>query len=127
MQQQISPVNFERLYDVEMNVTVRFGKTQMPLRDVVRFGVGSMIELNRTVDEPVELLVNDSPFAHGEVVVIDGYYGVRITDIGSEEDRSRKIMSEPTPMPEPEPVMAPVEEDVEAPAAAEEEPGEVAE
>lgn len=127
MQQQVSPVNFERLYDVEMNVTVRFGKTQMPLRDVVRFGVGSMIELNRTVDEPVELLVNDSPFAHGEVVVIDGYYGVRITDIGSEEDRSRKIMSEPTPMPEPEPVMAPVEEDVEAPAAAEEEPGEVAE
>ena len=127
MQQQISPVNFERLYDVEMNVTVRFGKTQMPLRDVVRFGVGSMIELNRTVDEPVELLVNDSPFAHGEVVVIDGYYGVRITDIGSEEDRSRKIMSEPTPMPEPEPVMALVEEDVEAPAAAEEEPGEVAE
>ena len=127
MQQQISPVNFERLYDVEMNVTVRFGKTQMPLRDVVRFGVGSMIELNRTVDEPVELLVNDSPFAHGEVVVIDGYYGVRITDIGSEEDRSRKIMSEPTPMPDPEPVMAPVEEDIESAVTDQEEPGEVAE
>lgn len=127
MQQQVSPVNFERLYDVEMNVTVRFGKTQMPLRDVVRFGVGSMIELNRTVDEPVELLVNDSPFAHGEVVVIDGYYGVRITDIGSEEDRSRKIMSEPTPMPEPEPVMAPVEEDIESAVTDQEEPGEAAE
>lgn len=97
MQQQITPINFERLYDVEMNVTVRFGKTQMPLRDVVRFGVGSMIELNRTVDEPVELLVNNSPFAHGEVVVIDGYYGVRITDIGSEEERSQSIMAEPTP------------------------------
>lgn len=109
-----------------MNVTVRFGKTQMPLRDVVRFGVGSMIELNRTVDEPVELLVNDSPFAHGEVVVIDGYYGVRITDIGSEEDRSRKMMAEPTPMREPERVTAPAEVSVEAPADLDE-PSEVAE
>ncbi|MFT3743034.1 MAG: flagellar motor switch protein FliN [Pyrinomonadaceae bacterium] len=131
MQQQVTPVNFERLYDVEMNVTVRFGKTQMPLRDVVRFGVGSMIELNRTVDEPVELLVNDSPFAHGEVVVIDGYYGVRITDIGSEEDRSRKIMSEPTPMPAPEQFGAPAgtlaDEPAEEPIADQEETGEVAE
>ncbi len=93
-QQEISPLSFERLYDVEMDVTVRFGKTNMPLRDVVRFGVGSMIELNRTVDEPVELLVNNTPFAHGEVVVIDGYYGVRITDIGTEEERSQKLMPE---------------------------------
>lgn len=95
-QQEISPVSFERLYDVEMDVTVRFGKTNMPLRDVVRFGVGSMIELNRTVDEPVELLVNNTPFAHGEVVVIDGYYGVRITDIGTEEERSQKLMPDTT-------------------------------
>lgn len=112
MQQEISPVNFERIYDVEMNVTVRFGKTQMPLRDVVRFGVGSMIELNRTVDEPVELLVNDSPFALGEVVVIDGYYGVRITDIGTEEERSRKIMAEPTPAPAIPDIKAPAPSEV---------------
>lgn len=85
--------NFDRLFDVEMNVTVRFGKTQMPLRDVVRFSVGSMIELNRTVDEPVELLVNNHPFAHGEVVVIDGYYGVRITEIGSTEERTQTLGS----------------------------------
>lgn len=109
MQQEISPVNFERLYDVEMNVTVRFGKTQMPLRDVVRFGVGSMIELNRTVDEPVELLVNNSPFAHGEVVVIDGYYGVRITDIGTEEERSQQIMADaPSITPPVAPQTAPL-------------------
>ena len=112
MQQEISPINFERLFDVEMSVTVRFGKTQMPLRDVVRFGVGSMIELNRTVDEPVELLVNNSPFAHGEVVVIDGYYGVRITDIGTAEERSQKILAEPvphipSPLPTPSSVPAP--------------------
>ena len=85
--------NIERLMDVEMNVTVRFGKTEMPLREVVRFGVGSMIELNRSVDEPVELLVNNYPFAHGEVVVVDGYYGVRITEIGTPEERSQTLLS----------------------------------
>lgn len=85
--------NMDRLLDVEMNITVRFGKTETPLRDVVRYGVGSMIELNRTVDEPVELLVNNYPFARGEVVVIDGYYGVRITEIGTAEERSRTLMS----------------------------------
>lgn len=83
--------NIERLLDVEMNVTVRFGKVEIPLREVVRFGVGSMIELNRTVDEPVELLVNNFPFALGEVVVIDGYYGVRVTEIGSPEERTLSL------------------------------------
>lgn len=85
--------NIDRLLDVEMDVTVRFGRTEVPLREVVRFGVGSMIELNRSVDEPVDLLVNNYPFARGEVVVVDGYYGVRITEIGSEEDRSRTLMN----------------------------------
>jgi len=90
-----SALKIERLLDVEMNVTVRFGTTEMPLREIVRFGVGSMIELDRTVDEPVELLVNNYPFAQGEVVVIDGYYGVRVTEIGSPEERSRTILSNP--------------------------------
>ncbi len=85
--------NIERLLDVEMNVTVRFGKTEIPLRDAVNFGVGSMIELNRSVDEPVDLLVNNFPFARGEVVVIDGYYGVRVTEIGSPEERSQTLFS----------------------------------
>lgn len=91
MEANLQANNIDRLLDVEMNVTVRFGKADVPLSDVVRYGVGSMIELNRSVDEPVELLVNNYPFARGEVVVIDGYYGVRVTEIGSEEDRSRTL------------------------------------
>jgi flagellar motor switch protein FliN/FliY len=79
--------NITRLLDVEMNVTVRFGSTQLPLRDLADFGVGSMIELDRSVDEPVEVLVNNVPFASGEVVVVDGYYGVRIGEIVSPCDR----------------------------------------
>lgn len=93
MQEQENIKNIERLMDVEMNVTVRFGTTEISLRDVVRFGVGSMIELNRAVDEPVELLVNNYPFARGEVVVVDGYYGVRVTEIGSAEERSETLLS----------------------------------
>ena len=92
MDENESAKNIERLLDVEMNVTVRFGVATMPLRDVVRFGIGSMIELNRTIDEPVELLVNNFSFARGDVVVVDGYYGVRITEIGTTEERSRTLL-----------------------------------
>ncbi len=82
------PRNIERLLEVELEIIVRFGTTSMPLRDVVRLGTGTMIELNRGVDEPVELLVNNRQLARGEVVVIDGYYGVRITEIGGATERA---------------------------------------
>lgn len=93
MSNELAVNNIDLLLDVEMDVTVRFGLTEMPLGEIVRIGIGSMIELNRTIDEPVELLVNGSPFALGEVVVVDGYYGVRIVDIGTAEERSRTLIS----------------------------------
>ncbi|MDX6382458.1 MAG: flagellar motor switch protein FliN [Blastocatellia bacterium] len=83
-----APRNIERLLGVELDVVVRFGITNVPLRDVVRMGVGTMIELNRAVEEPVELLVNGRSLARGEVVVVDGYYGVRITEIGPASKRA---------------------------------------
>jgi flagellar motor switch protein FliN len=82
-----APRNIDRLLDVEMEIVVRFGLTHLPLRELVRLGSGSMIELNRAVDEPVELLVNGRHLARGSVVVVDGYYGVRITEIGEAEER----------------------------------------
>ncbi|MEW6732486.1 MAG: flagellar motor switch protein FliN [Acidobacteriota bacterium] len=85
------PRNIERLLGVELEVVVRFGSTKMPLSEIVRMGTGSMIELNRTVDEPVELIVNDRPLARGEVVVIDGYFGVRITEIIATGERTRQL------------------------------------
>lgn len=90
--EETMPKNIDRLLDVELDVVVRFGVTNMPLRDVVRMGVGTMIELNRAIDEPVELLVNGRPLARGEVVVVDGYYGVRITEIGAPAERARTIL-----------------------------------
>ena len=88
-----APRNVERILDVEMDVVVRFGSKDLPLRDVVRFGIGTMIELERNVDEPVELLVNGYPYARGEVVVVDGYYGVRVTEIGTPEERSQSLIT----------------------------------
>jgi flagellar motor switch protein FliN len=88
VRQEEAPRNIDRLLEVELDVVVRFGMTHIPLRDIVRMGVGTMIELNRAVDEPVELLVNGRLLARGEVVVVDGYYGVRITEIGSPAERA---------------------------------------
>lgn len=85
---EAAPRNIERLLEVELDVVVRFGVTNIPLRDVVRMGVGTMIELNRAVDEPVELLVNGRQLARGEVVLVDGYYGVRITEISPASERT---------------------------------------
>lgn len=84
--------HLERLLDVELEVVVRFGVTSLPLRDVVRLGIGTMLELNRMVDAPVEILVNERPLAHGDVVVIDGYYGVRITSIGTQNERALSLL-----------------------------------
>ena len=86
-QRREEPRNIDRLLDVELEIIVRFGVTNIPLREMVRMGNGSMIELDRAVDEPVELLVNGRHLARGSVVVVDGYYGVRITEIGEAEDR----------------------------------------
>jgi flagellar motor switch protein FliN len=94
--------NINRLLDVEMNITVRFGSTRVPLRDVANFGVGSMIELDRNVDEPVALLVNNAPFAEGEVVVVDGYYGVRVTKLVSAcEQENNSVISHQPAVSEP--------------------------
>jgi flagellar motor switch protein FliN/FliY len=83
--------NMDLILDVELGVTVSFGETRMPLRDVVKLGVGSVIELDRGVNDPVTILVNDKPVATGEVVVIDGNYGVKVLEVESTADRIRSL------------------------------------
>lgn len=75
------------LLDVELPVTVSFGRAQLPLQDVLKLSAGSIVELNRTISEPVELIVNNCVIALGEVVVVEGNYGVRIRQIASRENR----------------------------------------
>lgn len=83
--------NLEMLLDLEMEVTVSFGQTEMPLDDVLKLSVGSIVELNCQASDPVEVLVNDTVIARGEVVVIDSNYGVRITDVSSRKERIQTI------------------------------------
>jgi len=67
--------------DVELNVSLRFGQRQLPLREVLELTNGSIIELDRMVDEPVELFLDGKLIARGEAVVVDGNYGLRVTEI----------------------------------------------
>jgi flagellar motor switch protein FliN len=69
------------LMDMEMPVLVRFGSTRMLLRDLLALNAGSVVEFRRTPEDPVELLVNGRVVARGMVVVVQGNYGVRITEI----------------------------------------------
>ncbi len=79
------------LLDVDLPVSISFGKTHLAMRDVIKLTTGSIVELNRGVNEPVEVLVNGSLVARGEVVVVEGNYGVRILEIASRQDRMRTL------------------------------------
>ncbi|MGA3008812.1 MAG: flagellar motor switch protein FliN [Terracidiphilus sp.] len=74
-------VNLDLVMDVELNVTLRFGQRRLALREVLELTTGSVIELDRQVEEPVELLLEGKIIARGEAVVIDGNYGLRVTEV----------------------------------------------
>ena len=79
--------NMDLLMDVSLEVSVELGRTSRKIKEILEFGPGSIIELNRLVGEPVDVLVNGKFVATGEVVVIDENFGIRITDIINPEDR----------------------------------------
>lgn len=71
-------VDLSLIAGVSMEVSVRLGTAQVPLRDLLAIGPGSVIELDRATDSPVEVLVNGTVVAFGEIVVVDGEFAVRI-------------------------------------------------
>lgn len=77
----IDPANLQLVMDVELSVSLRFGQCQLPLREILDLASGSVIELDRDVDDPVELLLDGKVIARGEAVIVDGNYGLRITEI----------------------------------------------
>jgi flagellar motor switch protein FliN/FliY len=79
------------LLEVDLPIGVSFGRTQMRLKEALKLTTGSIVELNRSVTEPVEIIVNNCVIARGEVVVVDGNYGVRILEIISREERLRTL------------------------------------
>lgn len=76
-----SPHGIELLKDVELTVQAELGKTKRLVKDILRLQVGSVLQLEKEAGEPVDILVNNKAIARGEVVEMDGQYGVRITEI----------------------------------------------
>ena len=88
---QVDTGNLDLLMDIELPVMVRMGQTEMQLGDLLKLTPGSILELNRAADAPVELLVNSKLIAKGEVVVVDGNFAFRITEIESTDTRIRSL------------------------------------
>jgi flagellar motor switch protein FliN/FliY len=81
--------NLDILKDIELQVTLRFGSAQMSLKDLAGLNSGSVIELDRALADPVEVLVGGHVIAHGEPIVVEGVYGIRISEIASRQERLR--------------------------------------
>lgn len=84
--------NIDLIMDVPLEITVVLGRTKKNIRDVLSFSTGSLIQLDKLADEPVEILVNGKKVAYGEVVVVDESFGVRITSIVSSKERVMNLV-----------------------------------
>jgi flagellar motor switch protein FliN/FliY len=76
-----SPANLEVLLDVPVKVTVELGSCQMPMREVLQLNSGSVVQLDKIAEAPVDLYVNQKRIAHGEVVVVEDRLGIKITKV----------------------------------------------
>ena len=79
------------LYDIELDATLQFGSRQMSLREVLELGPGDVVELERHVSDPVDLVVGDRIVARGEVVVVSGNFALRITEVATPQMRLESI------------------------------------
>lgn len=86
-----SEVNLELVLDIPVNISLRVGSTEVSIRDLVKLVEGSVIALDRDASEPMDVLVNGTLIAHGEIVVVDDRFGVRLTDVVSPLERIEKL------------------------------------
>ncbi|MDF2504146.1 flagellar motor switch phosphatase FliY [Clostridium sp.] len=85
------PKNIDLILDVPLDISVVLGRTKKNIKEILNLGTGSLIELDKLAEEPVEILVNGKKIAYGEVVVVDENFGVRITGIVNNTDRIRSL------------------------------------
>ncbi len=76
-----APPNFEILLDIPVNLSVELGSCNLSMQEVLQLGVGSVVQLDKTADAPVDLFVNRKLVARGEVVVVDDRFGIKVTEI----------------------------------------------
>ena len=80
--------NLDIVLDVPVNLTVELGSCLMPMRDVLQLNIGSVVQLDKIADEPVQLSVNRKLVARGEVVVVENRFGIKITELVTSATRS---------------------------------------
>ena len=86
------PINIDLIMDLPLQVVVELGRTKMLINDLLQIGQGSVIELNKQVGEPLDVLVNGKLVARGEVVVVREKFGIRITDVISPIERIKQLV-----------------------------------
>lgn len=86
-----NPINFDVIMDVPVNISMEIGRTSINIRNLLQLNQGSIVELDRLAGEPLDVLVNGTLIARGEVVVINEKFGVRLTDVISPAERLRKL------------------------------------
>lgn len=79
------------ILDISVNLSLEVGKTKISIRDLLKLNQGSVVELDRLAGEPLDVLVNGTLIAHGEVVVTNDKYGIRLTDVVSAAERIQKL------------------------------------
>ncbi len=83
--------SIDMLMDVKLPISIELGRTSMPISEILALGSGSVVELDKLAGEPVDLLVNNKIIAHGEVVVVDENFGIRITGLVTPEERLNSL------------------------------------
>jgi flagellar motor switch protein FliN len=84
-------VNLEVILDVPVTLSMEVGRTRIPIRNLLQLNQGSVVELDRAAGEPLDVFVNGTLVAHGEVVVVNEKFGIRLTDVISPSERIKKL------------------------------------
>ncbi|MFT6050643.1 MAG: flagellar motor switch protein FliN/FliY [Halioglobus sp.] len=84
-------INLDALMDVQVTLSVEIGRCKMPIKQLISLNQGAVVELDRGVNEPLDLLVNGTLIARGEVVVVEGQFGLRLIDVVSASERLKKL------------------------------------
>jgi flagellar motor switch protein FliN/FliY len=84
-------VNLDLLMDIQVTLSVEIGRTRMPIKDLLALTQGSVVELDREVNDPLDLMVNGTLIARGEVVESEGRFGLRLIDVVSPGERLKKL------------------------------------
>ncbi len=84
-------VNLDVILDIPVTISMEIGRTKINIRNLLQLNQGSVVELDRLAGEPLDVMVNGTLIAHGEVVVVNEKYGIRLTDVISPAERVKKL------------------------------------